>query len=146
MKGEPYMEKRIYRSTTDQVIGGVCGGLGEYFEIDPTIIRLVWAIAVFAGVGFLAYIIAWIVIPEKPRGYDASSFQSETADFQSDSFQKPKRRRDNTSVIVGAILVFIGASYIVQRFFRFIRIDQRLILSVFLIIIGAYILTKKKNK
>lgn len=139
MKGEPYMEKRIYRSTTDQVIGGVCGGLGEYFEIDPTIIRLVWAIAVFAGVGFLAYIIAWIVIPEKPRGYDNSSFEA-------DPFQKPKRRRDNTSVIVGAILVFIGASYIVQRFFRFIRIDQRLILSVFLIIIGAYILTKKKNK
>lgn len=60
------MENRIYRSNTDVILGGVCAGVGEYFDIDPTIIRIIWAIAFFSGFGFLAYIIAWIVIPRRP--------------------------------------------------------------------------------
>jgi phage shock protein PspC (stress-responsive transcriptional regulator) len=60
------MSRRLYRSTTDKKIAGVCGGLGEYFDIDPTLIRILWLILVlFAGTGLLAYIICWIVIPEK---------------------------------------------------------------------------------
>ncbi len=56
--------KKIYRKSTDAVIGGVCAGLGEYFNIDKVLIRLIWALAVIlGGVGLLAYIIAWIVIP-----------------------------------------------------------------------------------
>ncbi len=57
------MNKKLYLSQKDKKIGGVCGGLGEYFDIDPTIIRIVWAIMIFSGVGLLAYIIAWLVIP-----------------------------------------------------------------------------------
>ncbi len=58
------MAKRIHRSQ-DKKIGGVCGGIAEYFNIDPTIIRLLWVILAFAfGTGVLAYIICWIVIPE----------------------------------------------------------------------------------
>ena len=46
------------------MIGGVCGGIGEYFNVDPTLIRLVWILFLFAGgAGLLAYIIAWIIIP-----------------------------------------------------------------------------------
>lgn len=56
--------KRLYRSKHDKVIAGVCGGLGEYFEIDPVIIRLLWILFVLLwGVGILLYIIAWIIIP-----------------------------------------------------------------------------------
>jgi phage shock protein C len=48
------------------MLGGVCAGMGDYFNIDPVLIRLAWAVAFFAGgVGFLAYIIAWIIIPEE---------------------------------------------------------------------------------
>lgn len=57
--------KKLYRSTTDRRIGGVCGGLGEYFAVDPTIIRIIFAILLFAGVGFLAYIIMWVIVPRK---------------------------------------------------------------------------------
>lgn len=60
------MGKRLYRSR-DKKIAGVCGGIAEYFKIDPTIIRLIWAIAVLVyGTGLLAYLICWIVIPEDP--------------------------------------------------------------------------------
>ncbi len=59
--------KRLYRSRADKVFGGVCGGLGKYFEVDPVLIRVLWAIAFFVGgAGLLAYIIAWIVIPAEP--------------------------------------------------------------------------------
>lgn len=60
------MEKRLYRSRTERKLAGVCGGLAEYFNIDPTIVRLGWVIAIFcAGGGLLAYLIAMIIIPEK---------------------------------------------------------------------------------
>ncbi len=59
--------KKLYRSTTDRVLAGVCGGLGEYLNVDPVLLRVVWAVFFFAaGMGLLAYIIAWIVMPEKP--------------------------------------------------------------------------------
>ena len=58
---------RLYRSRHNRVIGGVAGGLGEYFQIDPVIIRLIWVLLGFAGGnGLLLYIIAWILIPERP--------------------------------------------------------------------------------
>jgi phage shock protein C len=61
------MAKKLYRTKEDRKIAGVCGGLGEYFDIDPTIIRLLWLALLFAaGSGILAYIVAWIIIPEKP--------------------------------------------------------------------------------
>ena len=63
------MEKKLFRSRTNKQIAGVCGGLGEYFDIDPTIIRLVWVVAVFcAGGGLFAYLLAMIIIPQEP-GY-----------------------------------------------------------------------------
>ena len=58
------MEKRLYRSQTDRMIWGVCGGLAKYFEMDPTIIRIIFVVLIFAnGVGILAYIIMAIVVP-----------------------------------------------------------------------------------
>ena len=61
------MEKKLYKSKTDKKLDGVCAGIGEYFDVDPTVIRLLWVLAVlFAGVGVLAYIIAAIIIPRKP--------------------------------------------------------------------------------
>lgn len=62
------MEKKLYKSRADRKIDGVCAGIGEYFDIDPTLIRLIWALAVlFAGTGLLAYIVAAIVMPRKPE-------------------------------------------------------------------------------
>jgi phage shock protein C len=61
--------KRLFRSRQTRVLGGVCGGLGNYLNIDPVLIRVIWAVLIFAvGLGFLAYIIAWIIIPEEPAG------------------------------------------------------------------------------
>ncbi len=60
------MEKRFYRSATDCKIAGVCGGLGEYFGIDPLLVRIAFVVAVwFAGVGFWTYILLWLLAPKR---------------------------------------------------------------------------------
>lgn len=62
------MEKKLYKSRTDKKLDGVCAGVGEYLDIDPTVIRLVWVLATaFAGAGLLAYIVAAIIMPRKPE-------------------------------------------------------------------------------
>ncbi len=59
---------RLYRSGKDRILGGVCGGLAEYLGVDPVLIRLIWAVAVFFfGTGVLLYIICWIIIPRNPN-------------------------------------------------------------------------------
>jgi len=59
--------KRLFRSKTQRMLGGVCGGLGEHLDVDPTVIRLVWIVlSLFSlGIGILVYIIAWIIVPEE---------------------------------------------------------------------------------
>jgi phage shock protein C len=60
------MEKRLYRSRSERVIGGVCGGLGDYFAVDPTLVRIAAVLLALAnGVGVVAYIILWIIVPEE---------------------------------------------------------------------------------
>ena len=61
------MEKKLYLSKIDKKLSGVCGGIGEYFEMDSTLVRLAWVVfALAGGSGLLAYIIAAIIIPERP--------------------------------------------------------------------------------
>lgn len=59
------MDKRLYKSSSNKMLCGVCGGIGEYIGIDPTLIRLLWAIFCCTGAGIMAYIIAAIIIPER---------------------------------------------------------------------------------
>jgi phage shock protein C len=60
--------KRLYRSRENRVIAGVCGGLGEYFNVDPVLVRLLWiGFSLMWGIGVLIYLVAWIIIPENPK-------------------------------------------------------------------------------
>ena len=60
------MKKRLYKSSTDKKVSGVCGGIANYFDVDPTVIRLIWVIFTLAGgSGLIAYIIAAIIMPDE---------------------------------------------------------------------------------
>lgn len=62
------MKKRLYKSTIEKKLCGVCGGIAEYFELDPTVIRLAWVVfTLLGGSGIIAYIIAAIVMPSRPE-------------------------------------------------------------------------------
>lgn len=72
------MKKKLYRNTNNKMVSGVCSGLADYLNVDPTVVRLVWAIvtaftALFAGI--VLYVICAIVIPESPDVYDYSDYE-----------------------------------------------------------------------
>ena len=72
------MKKKLYRNTSNKMVSGVCSGLADYFNVDPTIVRLIWAIvtaftAFFTGI--ILYVIFAIVIPEAPEVYDYSDYE-----------------------------------------------------------------------
>jgi phage shock protein PspC (stress-responsive transcriptional regulator) len=70
--------KRLYRSKKERMLGGVCAGLGEHLDIDPTVIRLIWAVATVLsfGTGIIVYILAWILIPEEDTAGSAPQSQT----------------------------------------------------------------------
>ena len=66
---EKNMSNRLYKSNTNKMIDGVCGGLAEYFNVDPTLVRLGWVVfCALGGSGILAYIVAAVIIPRNPDG------------------------------------------------------------------------------
>lgn len=70
------MSKKLYRSRTDSMLAGVCGGLGAYFDIDPTLIRLLFVLStLFSGLGILIYLAMWFIVPEEPEGDEAEAPQ-----------------------------------------------------------------------
>lgn len=65
--------KKLTRSRRDKKIAGVCAGFAEYFDLDPTLVRLVWLMtALFVGWGVIAYLLAWIILPEEPAPQEAA--------------------------------------------------------------------------
>ncbi len=59
--------KRLYRSRSDRMLAGICGGLADYFNLDPTLVRIITVvIALLPGPAVIAYLIAWVIVPEEP--------------------------------------------------------------------------------
>lgn len=128
------MNRQLYRSRSNRMLAGVCGGLAEYFNIDPTIVRILWALFAFYGVGVIAYIIAVIVIPE--GSYDTMNYGQ----------QEHPINIDNTkvSIIIGSALILLGILVLGKHFFP--RIDYKLIWPLVLIALGALVLVKGGRK
>lgn len=124
------MYKKLYRSVTDKMLAGVCGGLAEYFTIDPVIIRLIFVLAViFGGSGILAYIILWIIIPQKPyiitpfnknaSGGDSQQSGEEKKSENPDlnmSFANVNKSQSNRSIYAGAFLILLGGIFLLDNF------------------------------
>jgi len=99
--------RRLYRSRKDRLIGGVCGGIAEYFEIDPTIVRIVWVLLIFAkGIGLLAYLIGLIIIPENPARGEVEKVPS-------------KRTSRSLGIIFGIVLILLGFYFLSEQLYWF---------------------------
>ncbi len=109
------MERKLCRSRSDRMIGGVCGGLGEYLGIDPTFIRIFTFILIFGGgAGFWIYILLWFLIPEedKETPRDFSERVRNMGDDFSKSVSKPHPK---SGLIVGGGLVLLGLFWLVDQ-------------------------------
>jgi len=122
------MAKKLFRSTTDKMIGGVCGGLARYLDIDSTVVRILSAVIILFtyGVGLAAYIVAWIVVPED-AGYGEGA-----------SGVDPEQRRK----LIGGILIGVGVVVFLGRMFAWF--DFKIVMAVVLVAAGVYILARKK--
>lgn len=100
--------KKLYRSRDDKMIAGVCGGLGDYFDVDSTLVRLLAVVLFFAGIGLIAYLIAWIVVPLEPKGGKKKDKVRE--DVKEFRVRKKRNWGRGFAVFVGALLVLIGLS------------------------------------
>lgn len=83
------MKKKLYRSQTDKMLGGVCGGIAEYFEIDSTAVRLVWAFFSLVQFGLILYLIAYLIMPLKPLNrepFDADYYNPNYDGYDSEQY------------------------------------------------------------
>jgi phage shock protein C len=108
------MTRRLYRSQTSKIIGGVCGGLGEYFDIDPVLVRIAAVLLTLAhGVGIVVYIIAWIIIPKQEELSPAQASTVSQALPAVPMEPPPGWHR----YLPGLVLVFIGFVLLVREFY-----------------------------
>jgi phage shock protein C len=135
------MEKKLYKSSSDKVLAGVCGGIAEYFAVDTVIVRLAWVVfTLMGGAGLLAYIIAAIIVPEDP-GYYESGSNDEPTRYKSPGTER-KNSSGNTSIALGVILLLLGAFVLARDFIPWIPRD--VILAAMLIGLGVFFLVRKK--
>ena len=155
------MRERLYRSRTDRMLFGVAGGMADWLDLDPSLVRLVWALLVLAGgIGFLLYIVAAIVIPEEPVGGVAAATSGpegaggpsgstgpagSTAGASGASGDDWSARREarraaraqrsgNGAVVFGLVLIVLGGWFFVNRY---LNIDSALVLPGVLIVLGG---------
>ena len=149
------MEKNLQRSRDKKVFAGIAGGLGNYLDIDPVIIRIVFVlITIFHGFGLLVYIIMWIVIPEEP--FNNSFFQNNTGEAENlgetideepgifNASVSNKSTSSNGRIIVGAVLIFIGIIFLAEKMFPFF--DFEFVFAIGMIALGASLIFNFFNK
>jgi phage shock protein PspC (stress-responsive transcriptional regulator) len=150
------MDKRLYRSRTKKVIAGIGGGLGNYLDIDPVIIRVIIVlITIFHGVGLIIYIILWIVIPDEP--YDLNFADSKFGENVPNDAEKEHEKFENLAenmssppkssnsrIIVGVILILIGLVFLSERFFPFF--DFEFVFAVGMVVLGISLIFNFFNK
>jgi phage shock protein C len=109
------MERRLVRSVNDRMLGGVCGGLGEYLGIDSTFVRIFFFILMFgAGSGFWIYLLLWILIPEE--GTEPSrDFGERMRGVGEDFTSAVSRPHPKSSLIVGTGLILLGFFWLVDQ-------------------------------
>ncbi len=151
-ENEVVLHKRLYRSQTDKILGGVAGGLGHYFDIDSTVFRLLFVLlAVFGGSGFLIYIILWLIIPDEasqqPTNEATVKHNAEEIKEKAESFAHDIRtsNRSDSRYIWGVLLIVLGILFIIDNFvvLDFLRFDK--LWPLLLVALGLAILTKNKH-
>jgi phage shock protein C len=111
------MNKKLYRDSANSTIGGVCAGLAEYFSIDVTLIRVLFAVAfIAAGSGLVLYVVLWIVLPDKRAAINAP-FQETNYEYKpNEPIDMKKQNKERGSVIGGLVLITLGLVFLADEY------------------------------
>lgn len=144
---------RLRRSSTDRIIAGVAGGLGEYFAFDPVIIRIVFVLlTIFGGSGILIYLILWLMVPsDKAHTQNQEDIMKENAEEMRTTVKEFSERHHNPAAannarfVVAIILIVLGVSFLSDNLgMMWLRIGRAW--PVILIALGAYMLVNRRKK
>jgi len=151
--------KRLYRSRKDRVISGICGGIGEYFKVDPVLVRVVAVLLVFTGgVGIIAYIAGIFIIPESPLedGEEKAGPPAEdakAAEVLPESAEQSAPVSHSGPVLFGMILVILGAFFMLRNvpvfnnYYWWIRDHLRIIFWPGILIgFGIFLITRNSRR
>ncbi len=139
------MKKRLYRSNSDKMLTGVCSGIGEYIDLDPTLVRLLFVLVSLAyGSGVIAYIIAAIVIPEKPENYEYDDKEVEVFDKDGNKIESDPNKQKKTKQLIGIVLLGLGGFLLVDNLFTWF--DRGVIWAIGIIAVGGFLLLKTSEK
>lgn len=148
------MRDRLYRSRRVKVLGGVAGGLAQYFNIDPTIVRILFVVFTLThGIGLLLYIILWVVVPEEPfeLAYPIQNDEPKTegqpdsptrSDFDGVSLEGKKS--GSGRIIAGTILIGLGLIFFADRFIP--SFDFRDIVPIAFVLVGGLLIWNSLKK
>lgn len=133
------MNKGLYRSRHDSIIGGVAGGLAESLRTDPTVIRVLFVLmAVFWGGGILLYLIFWIALPlDNDLTLNSEHMENNnplSEDQQKKDQEKWSKPRNDGGLVAGLILIALGAIFLIVRFVP--RIDFGDLWPIILLVAG----------
>jgi len=152
--------KRVYRSETDRVIGGICGGLGDYFELDPVFLRVAFVLLAFlGGLGVVLYLAAWVLMPVTskatlpPRQALRENLGdiSERAEQLIDRARSPLRPGERQEPIprpylVGGILVVLGLLMFLYMLGLLSWLKPAPLLAIVVILVGLALLVGKRQR
>ncbi len=138
------MKEKLYRSRKQKIIAGVAGGLADYFNIDPVIIRIVFVVlTILHGSGILIYFILWIAIPEEPFdiAYDINQNEPDNINRNNNPTQK---NNSSPRFITGIVLIFIGVVFLLNNLIP--SFDFSDIFPYMLILIGVLLISNSFKK
>ena len=146
---------KLMRSSKDKVISGVCGGIGEYFDIDSTIVRLIFIIFIFMsfGTAVLVYFVSALIMPmDDGIIYQDGSDSKFDENENQEKYERNEKIKNNTPVFIGLGFILWGSYLIIKRMFPSMSFTMRRmwnllpIWPILLIIIGLYVIFQQKNK
>jgi len=133
------MNRRLYRSRREEMISGVAGGVAEYLDLDPSIVRVVWAVLalITGGVFFIVYVVMWIVVPQAPEGPESSDATGADpggaapssgwvppSGWAAQGGRRPHRHSGGGSWIFGLILIGLGIYFLAREYLPDIDVDR----------------------
>ena len=148
-------QSRLYRSYKNSVIGGVCGGIGDYLDTDPILFRILFVVTfLLGGSGLLIYIILWIVTPQEPipqisqeevfeKSANSNNMEEENIkiEIEPDNMEEQKKEQKNDGNLWGGlILITLGGIFLIDRFVP--RIDFGDLWPLILIVVGIILISK----
>jgi phage shock protein C len=130
-------KRRLYRLDDDYLIAGVCSGLGEYFEIEATLVRLVFVLLALTGSGVVIYLILWLIIPKKGESMKDNKMENLAKKVRKKDFSY--QRKGN---FFGLLLVIVGGIFLLEKLIPMV-INWEYVFPGLLVVLGLYLIFRK---